>query len=79
MIKKRNEEKQKASTQRLIGIKEISDFSLATYGHGDLVMFFIKPTNISVLSEDSIRARVYALMTVLKGMSEIEMCCYNSR
>ena len=79
MIKKRNEEKQKASTQRLIGIKEISDFSLATYEHGDLVMFFIKPTNISVLSEDSIRARVYALMTVLKGMSEIEMCCYNSR
>ena len=79
MSKKKKEEKQKASTRRLIGIKSISDFSLVTYDHGELVFFLIKPTNISVLSDESIRARVYALMTVLKGMAEIEMCAYNSR
>lgn len=79
MSKKKKEEKQKASTRRLIGIKSISDFSLVTYEHGELVFFLIKPTNISVLSDESIRARVYALMTVLKGMAEIEMCAYNSR
>ena len=79
MSKKTKEEKQKASTRRLIGIKSISDFSLVTYDHGELVFFLIKPTNISVLSDESIRARVYALMTVLKGMAEIEMCAYNSR
>lgn len=79
MSKKKKEEKQKASTRRLIGIKRISDFSLVTYDHGELVFFLIKPTNISVLSDESIRARVYALMTVLKGMAEIEMCAYNSR
>jgi len=50
-----------------------------TYGHGELVYFIIKPTNISVLSEASIAARIYALMTVLKGMAEIEMLCLNSR
>jgi hypothetical protein len=32
-----------------------------------------------VLSEASVGARIYALMTVLKGMAEIEMLCLNSR
>ena len=50
-----------------------------TYNNGELVYFLVKPSNISVLSDESIRARVYALMTVLKGMAEIEMCAYNSR
>ena len=77
--KERKAEKQKATTRKLIGIKDISDFSLVTYDHGELVYFLVKPSNISVLSDESIRARVYALMTVLKGMAEIEMCAYNSR
>lgn len=34
---------------------------------------------MSVLSETSILTRVYSLMTVLKGMTEIEICCLNSR
>lgn len=79
MNKNRKAERQRASTRKLIGIQDISDFSLVTYGCGELVYFLVKPTNISVLSEESIRARVYALMTVLKGMAEIEMCAYNSR
>lgn len=41
--------------------------------------FLIKPTNISVLSEDSVSARIYSLMTVLKGMAELEFLCLNSR
>jgi hypothetical protein len=32
-----------------------------------------------VLSEASVGAKIYALMTVLKGMKEIEMLCLNSR
>lgn len=79
MSKNRKEEKQKASTRKMIGIKEITEDSLITYDQGELVFFLIKPTNISVLSEESIRARVYSLMTVLKRMPEIEMCAYNSR
>ncbi|EAE8422342.1 hypothetical protein A0006_13650 [Listeria monocytogenes] len=71
--------KRKASTRQLIGTKTITDYSLQTYGQGELVYFIIKPSNISVLSEASISARIYALMTVLKGIAEIEMLCLNSR
>lgn len=43
------------------------------------ILICYKPTNISVLSESSVGARIYALMTVLKGVAEIEMLCLNSR
>lgn len=79
MSRKKQAAKQKASTRQLIGTKAITDYSLQTYGHGELVYFIIKPSNISVLSEESISARIYALMTVLKGIAEIEMLCLNSR
>lgn len=77
--KEKKTAKQKLSTRQLINTKAITDYSLLTYGHGELVYFIIKPTNISVLPEASIAARIYALMTVLKGMAEIEMLCLNSR
>jgi len=77
--KEKRQQKQKLATRQLINTKSITDHSLLTYGHGELVYFIIKPTNISVLSEASIAARIYALMTVLKGLAEIEMCCLNSR
>ena len=77
--KNKKEEKRKASTRKFIGIKDISDFSIITYDHGELVYFLIKPTNISVLSDESIQARVKALMMLLCGIAEVEMCAYNSR
>lgn len=70
--------KEKASTRQLMGVAGITAHSLVT-GHGELVFFMIKPTNISVLSDASIGARIYALMNVLKGIAEIEMLCLNSR
>ena len=73
------EAKQKASTRQLIGAMAITDYSLVTYQEGELVYFIVKPSNISVLSEASVGARIYALMTVLKGVAEIEMLCLNSR
>lgn len=71
-------EKQKQSTREIIGIDEITDYSIKT-AHGELVYFIIHPTNISVLSESTVSARIYALMTVLKGIVEIEMLCLNSK
>ena len=82
MNRRRNEKREAAereSTRRLIGAKEITDYSVATWGHGELVYFMVKPANLSVLSEASIGTRIYALMTVLKGVAEIEMLCVNSR
>ena len=75
---KKQEAREKASTRQLMGIEGITSHSLAT-PHGELVFFMIKPTNISVLSDSSIGARIYALMNVLKGISDIEMLCLNSR
>ena len=75
----KKEAKQRASTRQLIGAKAVTDYSLVTYGQGELVYFIVKPSNISVLSEASIGARIYALMTVLKGVAESEMLCLNSR
>ena len=77
--KEKQSARQKQSTRQLIGTKAVTDHSLVTYGHGELVYFIIKPTNISVLSEASIAARIYALMTVLKGQAELEFLCLNSR
>lgn len=77
--KAKKEAEKRLSTRQFIGAKEITDYSLVTYGQGELVYFIVKPTNISVLSESSAGARIYALMTVLKGVAEIEMLCLNSR
>ena len=74
----RQKEKQKQSTRELIGIDNLTDYSIKT-AYGELVYFIIHPTNISVLSESTVSARIYALMTVLKGIAEIEMLCLNSK
>ena len=66
MNRRRSEKREAAereSTRRLIGAKEITDYSLATWGHGELVYFMVKPANLSVLSEASIGTRIHALMT----------------
>lgn len=76
--KQKQKDRQKQSTRELIGISEITNYSLKT-PHGELVYFIIKPTNISVLSDANVSARIYALMTVLKGIAEIEMLCLNSK
>lgn len=77
--KEKKTARQKQYTRQLINTKGVTDYSLQTYRGDELVYFLIKPTNISVLSEDSVSARIYALMTVLKGMAELEFLCLNSR
>jgi len=77
--KEKKAAKQKQTTRQLINTKAVTDQSLMTCRGDELVYFIIKPTNISVLSEASISARIYALMTVLKGMAELEFLCLNSR
>ena len=71
-------EKGSVSTQSLMNIETITDYSLVT-PYGELVYFIIHPTNISVLSESSVAARIYSLMNVMKGNGEIEILCLNSK
>lgn len=77
--KEKTNELKRLSTRELIGVNDISDYSLLTYDKSSLVYFIIKPSNVSVLSAASLSARIYGLMTVLKGITEIEMLCLNSR
>ena len=74
-MSKRKEE----TTQELLGIKELREYGVRTYRKEELAYFLIRPSNLSVLSEESLSARIYGLMTVLKGITEIEMMCLNSR
>jgi hypothetical protein len=66
------------STREFTGVESINDKSLTTV-RGELTFFNIRPANLSTLSEESIRAKIYALMTVLRGVAEVEMLCVNSR
>lgn len=78
MSKKQKKDKTACSTRQLMGIEEIKDYCIATR-MGNLVFFIIKPTNISVLPDSSISARIYALLNVVKGQAEIEMLALNSK
>lgn len=77
--KEKKTAKPKQYTRQLINTQTVTDHSLVTCRGDELVYFIIKPTNISVLSDTSVSARIYALMTVLKGMAELEFLCLNSR
>ena len=62
------------SVQDLIGIKSFTDYGLATY-RGELLFFQIAPTNISVLSKESIETKIHHLMIVLFSVPDIEIVC----
>ena len=71
--KAKKEAEKRLSTRQFIGAKEITDYSLVTYGQGELVYFIVKPTNIYVLTESILGSRIYDLNNVLKGVEENEM------
>ncbi|MDE7278701.1 MAG: hypothetical protein K2N26_03125 [Oscillospiraceae bacterium] len=71
-------EQKRQATRQLIGVEGISEYSLNT-ASSEVVFFSVKPSNISVLSEENLAAKIYSLMTVLKGLTEIEILCVNSR
>ncbi len=78
MKKKKQQTQQNQSTRQLLGIEGITEYSLKTASN-EAVFFSIKPSNISVMSEASLSAKIYSLMSVLKGLTENEILCVNSR
>lgn len=76
IVKKKNQEQM--STRQLMGVTEITEYSLKT-ASSEAAFFSIKPCNISILSEESLSGKIYSLMSVLKGVAEIEFLCLNSR
>lgn len=65
--KQKKKDAREQSTRQLMGIDDITDYGIATR-MGELVFFAIKPTNISVLPDAGVGARIYALLNVVKGM-----------
>ena len=79
MFFKKNKAKKREgpSTRDLMGISGLTEYSICTK-LGDLVFFIVEPTNISVLPDASVRARIHALLNVLKGQVDIDMLALNS-
>ncbi len=75
---KSKKQKQNQSTKQLLGIEEITEYSLKT-ASSEAVFFSVKPSNISVMSESSLSSKIYSMTSVLKGLTEIEILCVNSR
>ena len=61
-------------TQQLIGIKSFSRNGLLTT-HGELVFYLVRPTNISVLSQESITTKVRDLTQLFAVQPDLEICC----
>lgn len=73
-MKKQN----KNGTRSLMGIDELTGHSIET-PMGELVFYIIQPTNIGVLPESSITARVRGLQGLLSGQTDWELMALNSR
>lgn len=76
--RKRLSRAQKA-IRRLAELKSLTGYGVETFGHGEIAFFSVKPSNLSVLSQESTRAQINALMNVLKGIADITMLCLSSR
>ena len=78
MKKKKKNKQNGVSTRQLMGIESIKEYGIATK-LGDIVFFIVKPTNISVLPDASVSSRIFALLNVVKGQTELEMLAMNSK
>lgn len=62
-----------------MNIKTISDYSLCCFNQVELVFFLIQPPNLSVMSFESVGAKIFSMTNVLKGIDNLEILCLNSR
>ena len=79
MKKNKKQKKKNDSTRQLMNIKTISDYSLCCLNQAELVFFLIQPPNLSVMSVESVGAKIFSMTNVLKGIDDMEILCLNSR
>ena len=63
----------------MLGVKSFSRNGIQTDGHGEIVYFLVKPTNISVLSRVSVGQKVKQLMQLLTVQPDMEIICLDAR
>lgn len=67
------------STQAMLGVKSFSRNGIQTNGHGEIVYFLVKPTNISVLSRNSVGQKIRQLVQLLTVQPDMEILCLDAR
>jgi hypothetical protein len=65
--------------RKLADLKALTGYGIETYTGHEIAFFSLAPSNLSVLTAESVRARINALMNVLKGVADITMLCLSSR
>ena len=66
--------KKRRSVQELLGLRGFTHYGLSTT-QGELLLFQVAPTNISVLSQANIAIKIRHLMMVLSALSDLEITC----
>jgi hypothetical protein len=67
------------STQEMLGVKSFSRNGIQTMGHGEVIFFLVKPTNISVLSRVSVGQKIKQLMQLIAVQPDMEIVCLDAR
>jgi len=73
----RQKKKKGNSTRALLGLEGFSNYGIQT-ASGELAVFLVQPTNISVLSHTNIEIKIRHLMMVLSAIPDIEITCTDS-
>lgn len=80
MVKEKRQKKKKwrrFSVQNLIGAKSFTRYGLLTVW-GELVMYQVAPTNISVLSPENIEAKINKLAELIAAVPNLGIICSDS-
>lgn len=66
--------KNRRSVQELLGLRGFTRYGLST-AQGELLLFQVAPTNISVLSQANIEIKIRHLMMLLSALPDLEVTC----
>ena len=66
--------KNRRSVQELLGLRGFTRYGLSTT-QGELLLFQVAPTNISVLSQANIEIKIRHLMMVFSALPDLEITC----
>lgn len=74
----KQEMRQRQSTRQLMGVRELTDHGAST-PDGEFIFYLIRPDNLSVMPEETIRNRVLSLTNLLRSSTELVMVALDSR
>lgn len=77
MGKKEQKKKKGAAVQDLLGFKAFTEYGVLT-NRGELLLYEIRPTNLSVLSAASVENKIREMTMLLSAIPEIEIACIDS-